>query len=154
MGQHGREMGIQQQRHQRVHATEQQHSQYRTCVHSAERVRSRAREMTEAAKGKAFNREQAHQFREHLRNEIQTMEQNHQQFVEGLSQEQRTHIRDRLREMDRTRERVNAHLQTIDQELRQGEFNGKRVANQAGEIEKAMKAWNQQYQNVGSDLGV
>jgi hypothetical protein len=154
MEQHGLETGIQEQRRQRVHTTEQQHSQYRTCVHSAERVRTRAREMTQAAKGQAFNREQAQQFREQLRNEIQMMEQNHRQFVGGLSQEQRTHIRERLREMDRTRERVNAHLQTMDQELRQGEFNGKRVAGQAGEIEKAMKAWHQQYQNVGSDLGV
>jgi uncharacterized phage infection (PIP) family protein YhgE len=154
MDQQGSEVSSKMHRRQHIQATKEQHSQYRNCVQSAERVRSRAREMTQAAKGKAFNREQAQQYREQLQNEIQMMEQNHQQFVEGLSEEQRAQIRGRVWKMDKARERLNAHLQTMDQELNQGEFNGKGVAKQAGEIEKAMKEWNKQYQKVASDLGV
>lgn len=154
MGQQRTEVGSKMHQRERIHATKEQHSQYRTCVQSAERVSSRARQMTQVAKGKAFNREQAQQYLEQLRNEIQMMEQNHQQFVEGLSEEQSAQIRERVRKMDKARERLNAHLHTIDQQLNQGEFNGKGVAKQAGEIEKAMKEWNKQYQKVGSDLGV
>lgn len=154
MSQPASEAGFQMHQRQRIQATKQQRSQYRTCLQSAERVRFRARDMIQAAKGKSFNSEQAQQHRKEFRNEIQTMEQHHKQFVEGLSQEQKAHIRERLRNMDRARERVNAHFQMMDQELNRVEFNDKGVVTQAGEIEKAMQAWNQQYQKVGSDLGV
>lgn len=153
-GQPASESRFQIHQWQHIRGTKQQHTQYQTCIQSVERGCSRAREMRQAAEGKSFNREQAQHHREHLRNGIQRMEQHHQHFVEGLSQEQKARIRERLRNMDRARERVNAHFQAMDQELNRGQVNDKGVAKQVGEIEKAMKAWNQQYQKVGSDLGI
>jgi len=153
-GQGGAQMGTRDQQRQRIHATDQQQDQYRTSTQAADRVRTQARDMAKAAKGGGVNNEEFRQQHTQLRNEIQTMQQEHDRFAQGLSEDQRASLQDRIRRMDQARDRVHTQSQQMDQEMTQANPDGKRVATQAREMEKAMNEWQKQYRNVASDLSI
>jgi DNA repair exonuclease SbcCD ATPase subunit len=152
-GEMGRQTGTRDQERQRIHATDQQRDQYRTCTQSADRVRTQACDMAQAAKG-GVNNEKFRQQHAQLRSEVQTMQQEHDRFMQGLSEEQRAALHDRIRKMDRVRDRVNTRLQEMDQELSQANPDTKRVARRAREVEKATNEWQKQYRNLGTDMGI
>ena len=153
-GQTGVQTGTRDQQRQRIHATDQQRDQYRTSTQAADRVRTQARDMAKAAKGGGVNNEEFRQQHAQLRNEIQTMQQEHDRFAQGLSEEQRAAVQDRLRKMDQARDRVRTQSQQMDQEMSQANPDTQRMAAQAREMEKAMKEWQKQYCNLGSDIGI
>jgi len=150
----GQQQGTRDQQRQRIHATDQQRGQYNTCTQSAVRVRTQARDMAKAAKGGGVNNEQFRQEHAQLRNEIQTMQQEHDRFAQGLSEDQRASLQDRIRKMDQARDRVHTQSQQMDQEMTQANPDAKRIATQAREMEKAMKEWQKQYRGLGSEIGV
>ena len=150
----GEPQGTRDQQRQRIHATDQQRTQYNTCAQSADRVRTQARDMAKAAKGGGVNNEEFRQQHAQLRNDIQTMQQEHDRFAQGLSGEQRLAAQDRIREMDQTRDHILAQSQQMDQEMSRANPNAQRVATQAREMEKAVKEWQKQYRSLGSDIGI
>lgn len=139
---------------QRIHATEQQREQHRTCDQVANRVRTRARAMAQAAKGGGFNNEEFRRQHEQLREEIRAMHQERDRFATGLTPEQGEALQDRIRAMDQSRDRVNQPLQDLDRELAQREPDRKRLAEYSRELEKAMKEWQKRHREMGSDLGI
>jgi len=82
------------------------------------------------------------------------MQQEHDRFMNGLSDEQRAGMQDRIRSMDRSRDRLNNRLQQLDGELAKAEPDRKRIREHATELDKAMKEWQKQYRNMGSDMGI
>lgn len=153
-GQQGRgsEMGKGTMQRDRIRATNQQRNQIKTCDQSMDRVRTRARDMAQAAGGKNFNADQARQQRSQLRNEVQTMEQEHARLIQDLSAEQREAFQDQIRSMDQNRERIHTRLQEMEQELAGAGPNGKRVAEQARAIEREMKEWQKTNRKMASDM--
>ena len=137
----------------RIRATDQQRDQIRTCDQSMDRVRTRARDMAQASAGKNFNAEQARQQRNQLRNEVQTMEQEHTRLMKGLSGEQRDALQQQIRSMEQNRERIHTRLQQMDQELAGAGPDGKRVAEHARAIEREMKEWQKTNREVGEEMG-
>jgi len=150
----GAQMGTRDQQRQRIHATDQQQDQYRTSTQASDRVRTQARDMAKAAKGGGVNNEQFRQQHAQLRNEIQTMQQEHDRFAQGLSDEQRAAVQDRIRRMDQARDRVHTQSQQMDQEMSQANPDAQRIATQAREMGKAMKDWQKQYRGMGSEIGI
>jgi uncharacterized protein (DUF3084 family) len=82
------------------------------------------------------------------------MQQEHDRFAQGLSEEQRAAVQDRIRKMDQARDRVHTQSQQMDQEMSQANPNAQRVATQAREMEKAVKEWQKQYRSLGSEIGI
>jgi TRAP-type C4-dicarboxylate transport system substrate-binding protein len=82
------------------------------------------------------------------------MQQEHDRFAQGLSEEQRAALQDRIRKMDQARDRVHTQSQQMDQEMSQANPNAQRVATQAREMEKAVKEWQKQYRSLGSEIGI
>lgn len=153
-GQVGAQTGTRDQQRQRIHATDQQQDQYRTSTQAADRVRTQARDMAKAAKSGGANNEQFRQQHAQLRNDIQTMQQEHDRFAQGLSEEQRVAVQDRIRRMDQARDRIHTQSQQMDQEMSQANPDAQRIATRAREMEKAMKEWQKQYRSLGSEISI
>ncbi len=140
------------QQRQRIHATDQQQAQLRDCTGAAERIRTQARDMSKN-KGAGFNAETARQQRDQLREQIRTMDQEHQRLMDGLSADQKTALQSRIQDMDQIRDRVRSHVEQMDGQLAEDEPNGKVVASHARQIEKNMKEWRSQYRKMSSQMG-
>jgi len=74
MGQ-GQQQANRDQQRQRIHATDQQRNQYNTCTQSADRVRTQARTMADAAKGGGANNQEFRQQQEQLARSAQDASQ-------------------------------------------------------------------------------
>ena len=110
--------------------------------------------MARDSRGTQFKADQARQQRDQIRERLQTMQQEHEQLMTGLSNEQREALQNRIQNMDRLRERVNTNLQKVDAELNQETPDGKLVRDQAREMEKSMKQWQEQYRKMQGELSV
>jgi chromosome segregation ATPase len=129
----------------RIHLTEQQRDQLRTCDREADRIREHARIMARDASSRTFEAEQARTQHNQLREMLQTMNQEHERLRQGLSREQHLQLQSRLRVMEQQHERARARLQLMEQELKRARPDRKRVAKRAREIESAMQRWQEQY---------
>ena len=150
----GQQQGARDRQRQRIHATDQQGDQYRASTQACDRVRTQARVMAKAAKGGGVNNPEFRQQHAQLRKEVQTMQQEQDRFMQGLSDEQRAVLQDRIRKMDQARDRIHMQSQEMDQEMSQASPNRQRIATQAREMERAMKDWQKQYRGLGSDMGI
>jgi hypothetical protein len=138
----------------RAQTTDQQRDQYRTCDQSMDRARTMARDMAQDSGGKGFNADRARQQRDQLREQFQTMEQEHQRLLQGLTADQGQFVQQRTGTMEQIQERINTRLQEMNQELEMAAPDGKRVAEQARTIEREMKAWQDQHRAMGGDLAL
>jgi uncharacterized protein (DUF3084 family) len=82
------------------------------------------------------------------------MQQEHDRFMQGLSEEQRAALRDRIRKMDQARDRIHTQSPQMDQEMSQANPDAQRIATQAREMEKVVKEWQKQYRSLGSEIGI
>jgi hypothetical protein len=133
----GSGMGSGDQQRLRIHATDQQRLQLKSCTQSADRIRIRTRQMSRLNSGSPMTPEQARQFREQLRSEVQAMNQNHEQLMADLSEEQRLASRQTIAEMERSRTRLMNVSEMLDNELVAPELNQERIREQARETERA-----------------
>lgn len=138
----------------RIHATDQQRDVYRTCTQAADRVRANAREMAQSAEGKTFNADETRRQRDQLRDQLRNMEQLHQRLMIGLNHEQRSAMQDRIRNMEQVHERIRASLGKLDEHLAQAAPDGRRVAEEARTVERAIKQWQERHREMGEDLSL
>lgn len=89
-----------------------------------------------------------------MRNEIRTMQQEHDRFMQRLSDDERAAMQDRVRKMDQARDRVNLSIQAMNEGFKQVNPDQQHIAKQARKIEKAMKEWQKQYHKMGSDMEI
>lgn len=136
----------------RVPATDQQRDQLRTCDQSAERVRAQARELAKTAKGGGTNNEDFSRQRDRLHEEIRTMQQEHERLMNGLGADQKVPLAERIRNMDRERERTQAQLQEMDGEFGKASPDRKRIQEHAREMERSMAAWQKEYRKMQEDM--
>jgi len=74
--------------------------------------------------------------------------------MQGLSEEQRAALQDRIRKMDQARDRSHTQSQQMDQEMSQAKPDAQRIGAQAREMERVAKDWRKQYRSLGSDMGI
>ncbi len=153
-GQRGSEMGkgTVQRAQKHIHATTQQRDQIRACDQSADQIRQRARALARTAQRSGLQagpmREQATQ----LRQQFHSMQQEHTRLMQSLDPEQRAALQDRIRNMEQLNERAEARLSTIESELGSTIPDGKRIAEQAREIERYMKDWQELYREMNKQM--
>ena len=137
-----------EQMHQRIHVNEQQRDQIRSCTQAAEKVRTRAMEMKQSSSRPDFSIEKARQERTQLQNEIRTMHEEHNRFMENLGNEQREQIRDRIHSMEQARDHMDSQFQKMEEEMNRAEPDRKQISTQAREIEQSMHEWQKQYHDI------
>lgn len=144
------------QQRDRLHtmATDQQRTEYRTCDELADRIRTRARDMSKSADGKGLSVGAMRQQRDQLREQVRTMDQEHQRMMQGLNDDQRDFIQNRSRTMEQIQSRINMRLQEMNQELAKENPDGKRISRMARDIERDMNRWRNEHSRIGEALGL
>lgn len=110
--------------------------------------------MDRLAKSKTFDASAVRRQRDQMRDQLRTMEQEHERLMKGMSQEQQAALRNRVEQMNRIRQRVNSQLGRLDTELGKTDPNAKQVRKSAQQISREMKQWKSQYREMESEMGV
>ena len=119
-----------------------------------QRVRTQLRTMSRLSKTQTISPEQASQWREQLRNNVQTMTQEQANLVNGLTPEQHEAVRSRTQQMQTTREQFQQMSEALDMELALDSPNPAKVRQQAREMESAMNTLRSQQRQFNDDLGI
>jgi ketosteroid isomerase-like protein len=138
----------------RIHASDQQQQQSRTCTQSMDRVRTQLRTMSRISKNQAISSGQASQWREQLRNDIQTMNQEQTRLTNGLTPEQQDAVKNRTQQMQTTREQLQQMSEALEMELAMEAPDPVKVRQQAREMDTAMNKIRTQQQQFNNDLGI
>jgi len=146
--------GLNAQERQRVRATDAQRVQYRSLAQAMNRVRTRAREMARLAKRAGGGYEQFRAQYVELQNELELMRDQHEDFVDGLSEEQQAATEEREKEMAKDLDELNVWMEAMDDELKQTDPDAKKLEKQAREVEKAAKNWQEDSRRLASDLSI
>jgi basic membrane lipoprotein Med (substrate-binding protein (PBP1-ABC) superfamily) len=133
----------------RVHATQQQRKQIQSCNNMADGIRKQAREMAQVKEGK-FNAKEAIQQQNQIRNQLQNMEKEHAQLMNGLDPAQNQAWQEQIRNMNQFRQQLNVQMQHMDDELGSANPDAKRVGERAREMEQIMKNWRKEYNTLSS----
>lgn len=127
----------------RIKTTQQQRDQIRSCDKLADDVRKQAQAMAKNSE-KKMNHGQLVKQQVHMRNQLRKMEQEQERLVKGLDVNQQQAWREQIRDMNRLQQRMQAHQQQMDEDLR-GTPEATRVAERAREMERTMHAWRSVY---------
>ncbi|MFP5226498.1 MAG: hypothetical protein ACLGXA_02630 [Acidobacteriota bacterium] len=119
-----------------------------------DRLRTRTRDMARTSGGSAFNADEARRQQSQIREQFRNLQQTHSQLAQGLSDDQRATVQQRIQNMDRLRTRIESRLGDMEKELSNSTPNGKRVAEQARLTNRDMNSWRNQFRQMGDDLGM
>jgi len=136
----------------RVHVSQQQQDQIGSCDRSMDAVRNQARQMGKYSKNGAFNADKARQDGKQLQERVRVMQQDHERLMQGLNQGQQQALESHVRNMAQLQERLNIHMQKLDDELGKSDPDVKQVTTQARELERISKEWKEQYRSIQSQL--
>lgn len=150
-GQAGTQAGNTERDQKRIHATTQQRNQIQTCDKTADGLRKQARTMSQAG-GKKFNAGEANQQQSQIREGLRTMEQEHERLMKGLDPSQQQAWQERIRNMNQSRQQINAQMQQMDAELASPNPDAKRVTERAQEMERIMNNWRKEYKALSSEM--
>lgn len=146
----GAQAGDTQRDQKRTRITTQQRDQIRACDKLADGLRKQARAMSQAG-GKQFNAAEANKQQRQIREQLRTMEQEHERLMNGLNTDQQKALQERIRNMNQSRERINLQVQQMDRELGAPNPDAKRVAERAQEMEQIMNNWRKEYKALASE---
>jgi hypothetical protein len=148
------QMGQQDRQRMRVHATEKQQAQNRTCTQSMERVRTRVREIARATKGQPLNRQEMQRLHQQLRSELRTMQSEREELLSGLDDEQKAAVQNRVQEMNHLQMDLDSFSEALGFELDQLEPNPGRLREQARNLERTAKQLQQEQRDMSAEAGL
>ncbi len=146
--------GTMQRDQARIHATAQQRDQLRACDQSADQIRQRARDLARTAQRSGSQAEPMRAQATQLRQQFRSMQEEHNRLMQSLRPEQKTAWQERIRKMEQIREQAEAQLSSIEGELAHTYPDGRRIAERAREMERLMKAWQEQYREMNEQMTV
>jgi hypothetical protein len=150
----GGQMGQQDRQRMRIHATDHQQAQYRTCTQSMDRVRSRIREMARLTKGQAIDRQQVHNLRQQLRNELQTMQQEQERLTQAFDNEQKAAVQNRVQQITQQQNDLEVFSDALGFELDQAELDRDKLRDQIRKLDRTSKELQQQQRDMAQDAGI
>jgi len=104
--------------------------------------------------GQGFNPTRAQAESSQIGEQVQKMMREHDQFMQGLSGEQQSLLRDQARDLGRTRDRIQDCVDGLNQAVGAASPDPQRVSERAGELAQEMETWQRQYQRLAEDMGV
>jgi chromosome segregation ATPase len=89
-----------------------------------------------------------------LQKQVRTLERQHNRLMESLNTRQRSQMGNPIREMEQTRNHIQAQLQAMNQTTQQPNPNREQIARQARKMEQWMVQWQDQYHGLSGVLGM
>lgn len=145
----GGQTGVGQMEQKRIHTTQQQRDQIHSCNKLADGIQKQARKMAQAA-GNQFSVDEIGQQQNQIQNQIRTMEQEHEQLVNGLNSTQNQAWREQINNMNQYRQQLNLQLKQMDTELKSANPDSKQIQERAKEMEKVMNNWRKEYRTISA----
>jgi hypothetical protein len=133
----------------RIRTTQQQRDQISSCNKLADGIQKQARKMAQMS-GNKFNVGEAKKQRAQIQNKLRTMEQEHQQLMNGLDATQNQAWQEQIRNMNQSRQRLNLQLKQMDTELDSANPDSKQITERAKEMERTMNNWRKEYRTLAS----
>ncbi len=143
-----------QMQRSRTQVTDQQRSQYRICNQSLEKLRDRSRDMAEATAAPSINTETVSRNQNQIREHFRSLEQYRAELYQGLSQQQRKNAQQRMRQLDQLRDRIQRHLNAIDQTIGAPNLDKHRLVEEARLTERATRAYQLHFHELGDEIGM
>lgn len=137
---------------QRIQATAQQRDRYHDCLSSSSQLRKQARQMKQVANKNQLNSQNRVQMREQLRTQLQQMSQEHEQLMNGLSEEQKTGAKNAIEKVNAKKNEVNAFAEALDLELQQEEMNREQVKTEAQNLERSVVQLQENYRAMNNEI--
>jgi hypothetical protein len=142
--------GSGQMERKRIHATSQQRDQIRSCDRLADGIRKQARKMAQSS-GNNFNPDEAIRQQSQIRDQIRSMEQEHERLVNSLDATQQQAWQERIRNMSQSRDRLNLQQQQMETALK-GSPSTKSISEHAREMERTVNNWRAEYSALSTEM--
>ena len=134
----------------RIQIHSEQRRQIQECRKAADDIRKQARKMAQTS-GNKFSAEEARQQRNQIRNQLQTMQAEHERLMQGLDSGQQQALRERIQNMSQLQQQMNTQLRQINSELEPANPDPKKVSEQARNMEQTMDRWRKEYNALSSE---
>lgn len=122
---------------------------FRMCDQSLDLARNQAHSLAHDASQVFYDTDALSLQHQQLQEQIRTLKASREQLLGDLSDEQRQLIRGHSQSMQQMHDRIQAHLQMIDQEFTGATLHLTVVADEAKAAEREMKAYNKHLQETG-----
>ena len=140
--------GTTERKRVRIHS--EQRRQIQECSKTADGIRKQARKMAQTS-GKEFNAEEARQQRNQIQSRLQTMQEEHEQLMQGLNSGQQQALRERIQNMNQLQQQMNTQLRQMNSELAPANPDSAKVSEQARNMEQTMERWRKEYNALSSE---
>lgn len=127
---------------------------YEECSATADQIRQQARDMTRMAGEPGFDATMARQQKDQIQEQASSLFEVHGELMEHFGENLRELLRERTRQLDQARERVDHCLEAVAGALESESPDAGRVRAEAKQLTKAIKHWQRHYRELGYDLGV
>lgn len=123
---------------------------FRSCDKALIQAREQVRALSHDARQHfSFNRDALHRQHIQVQEQIRTLKESQENFLGDLNADQRSSIKSQVETMQQLHDRIQAHLQTIDQEFTGPELHLAIVADEARDAERDMKSYQKHLQETG-----
>lgn len=130
-----------------LHQSMQDH--FRTCHQTVEQARDQAHKLSRDASQAQFNVDALSNQHQQLQEQIRALKGNHEQFLADLTDEQKKTVQEHNQSMQQINDRIQAHLQTIDEEFKGHNLHLTVVADEAKAAEREIKSYHKHLQETG-----
>jgi hypothetical protein len=140
-------MRSQQQMQVQSQATGQQRAAMKQTIAATQQMRSQLRPMMRLEKGQQIGADQAKRWREQIREQLQTMQQEQQALIAGLTEEQQSWADDDIQQVKEATASLDDLLDSLSLELEQAKIDEQAVKQTAKKADdKAKKVESEQKQ--------
>jgi hypothetical protein len=132
----------------------EQGSLLRHCLSLAKTARRHTDELTRSA---THGRHNLNQFQQHLgevRSAVDSMVEDHDRLVYGLTEEQWRSAKEPITALERIRTSVQVQLEGIDLELQMPTPDSKVLTRYTNELEALLQDWQKQDRKMGTAIGI
>ena len=136
----------------RVHSTDEQRDQVRTCDRMLEVANASLKHLLDLVGNAQRPTGDMTLLGSQVRDQIGSLTLEHDKLIAGLDKTQKEELKTRVRDMARAQDHVTASLKKLSAELAKSKPDRARITELAGDMEKEMTAWQQQYRGLQSDL--
>lgn len=128
---------------------ESMRAHFHLCDQTLDQARDQAHRLSRDASQRAFDTDSLGDQHRQLQEKLRNLKGSHEQFLGDLTNEQQKSVQDHNQSMQQIHDRIQAHLQAIDDEFTGSNLHLKVVADEAKAAEREMKSYHKHLQETG-----
>lgn len=128
---------------------------FRSCDQALNQARDQVHALSnDAKKHSAYDREALRRQHLQVQEELRTLKESHEKFLGDLNSEQRSSIQSQIETMQQLHQRIQDHLQTIDQQFTGSNLHFAVLTEEAKAAERDMKSYQKHLQEAGKTFNL